>query len=90
MSHVNLDDREVARRGKKIYEQQIRAKVETQENIGKIISIDVESGDYEVDSDLLTTCRRLQARHENAVLWTERIGFNAVYAIGGTLTRTAS
>jgi hypothetical protein len=88
MSHVNLDDQEVARRGKEIYEQQIRAKVETQENIGKIISIDVESGDYEVDSDLLATCRRLQTRHENAVLWTERIGFNAVYAIGGMLTRT--
>jgi hypothetical protein len=89
MSHTNLDDREIARRGKDIYEKQIRAEVETAENIGKIISIDVESGDYEIDTDLLATCRRLQARHENAVLWTERIGFNAVYAIGGTLTRTA-
>jgi hypothetical protein len=89
MSHINLSDQEIAQRGKDIYEKQIRTKVETQENIGKIISIDVESGDYEIDSDLLATCRRLQAQHENAVLWTERIGFNAVYAIGGTLTRTA-
>jgi hypothetical protein len=89
MSHANLDDREIVQRGKAIYENQIRAKVETQENIGKIISIDIETGDYEIDSDLLATCRRLQARHENAVLWTERIGFNAVYAVGGTLTRIA-
>jgi hypothetical protein len=86
MSPAGLADQEIMQRGKELYEQQIRAKVETPENIGKIISIDVESGDYEVDSDLLTTCRRLQARHEHAVLWTERIGFNAVYAIGGTLT----
>jgi hypothetical protein len=89
MSQVNLSDREIALQGKEIYEKQIRAKVETQENIGKIISIDIESGDYEIDSDLLATCRRLQARHQKAVLWTERIGFNAVYAVGGTLTRTA-
>jgi len=89
MSHVNMGDQEIAQRGKEIYEKQIRARVETQENIGKIISIDIESGDYEIDSDLLATCRRLQTRHEKAVLWTERIGFNAVYAVGGTLTRTA-
>jgi hypothetical protein len=90
MSHVNLNDQEIAQRGKEIYTKQIRAKVETLENIGKIVSIDIKSGDYEIDADLLATCRRLQARHEDAVLWTERIGFNAVYSIGGTLTRTAS
>ncbi|GAA6617608.1 hypothetical protein [Scytonema sp. NUACC26] len=90
MSYPTFSDEEIVRRGKEIYEKQIRAHVETTENIGKIISIDIESGDYEIDDDLLRTCRRLQARHTNAVLWTERIGFNAVYAIGGTLTRTAS
>jgi hypothetical protein len=89
MSHTNLNDQEIAQRGKEIYEKQLRTEVETVENIGKIISIDIKSGDYEIDADLLATCRRLQARHEDAVLWTERIGFNAVYAIGGTLTRTA-
>lgn len=86
----DLSDEEIAQRGKEIYEMQIRTQVETAENIGKIISIDIESGDYEIDNDLLTTCRRLQARHTDVLLWTERIGFNAVYAIGGTLTRTAS
>jgi hypothetical protein len=88
MACIDRSDQEITQRGKEIYEQQIRKKVEITENIGKIISIDIESGDYEIDSDLLATCRRLQVRHENAVLWTERIGFNAVYAVGGTLTRT--
>ncbi|MBN4005888.1 hypothetical protein [Nostoc sp. LPT] len=90
MSHTNFSDEEVAQRGKELYDKQIRTQVETAENIGKIISIDIESGDYDIDDDLLTTCRRLQARHDHPVLWTERIGFNAVYAVGGTLTRTAS
>jgi hypothetical protein len=89
MSQITLNDQEVDQRGKEIYEKQLRAKVETKENIGKIISIDIQSADYEIDSDLLVTCRRLQSRHENPTLWTERIGFNAVYAVGGTLTRTA-
>ncbi|MBH8573200.1 hypothetical protein I8752_09255 [Nostocaceae cyanobacterium CENA369] len=89
MSYPTLDDEEIARRGKEVYETQIRAQVEIAENIGKIISIDIESGDYEINDDLLTTCRRLQMRHNNPILWTERIGFNAVYAVGGTLTRTA-
>ncbi|MEP6517997.1 hypothetical protein [Microcoleus vaginatus] len=53
MSHANLDDREIVQRGKAIYENQIRPKIETQENIGKIISIDIETCDYEIDSDLL-------------------------------------
>jgi hypothetical protein len=53
MSHADLDEREIVQRGKAIYENQIRAKVETQENIGKIISIDIETGDCEIDSDLL-------------------------------------
>lgn len=90
MSYPNFSDEAVAQRGKELYDKQIRTQVETPENIGKIISIDIESGDYEIDDDLLTTCRRLQMRHSNPILWTERIGFNAVYAVGGTLTRTAS
>jgi hypothetical protein len=90
MPYSNFSDEEIAQRGQELYENQIRTQVETLENIGKIISIDVESGDYEIDDDLLTSCRRLQTRHSNPILWTERIGFNAVYAVGGTLTRTAS
>ena len=34
------------------------------------------------------TGRRLLAKHPGAATWTKRIGYNAVYALGGTLTRT--
>ncbi|WP_395089052.1 hypothetical protein [Armatimonas sp.] len=81
---------ETALRGKALYQEQIREKVETQESLGKIVAIDIESGDYEVDSDLLTASRRLRTRHLSAVIWAERIGYNAVYAVGGTRTRTST
>ncbi len=63
--------------------------VETADNIGKLIAIDLNTGDYEIDKDLLAAHHRLKAKQPNAVTWIERVGYNAVYAIGGTLVRTA-
>ena len=77
------------KRGKELYENVIRTQVETPENIGKIISINVETGEYEIGEDLVVTSGKLQAKQANARIWAERIGFNAVYAVGGTLVRTA-
>ncbi|MBH8572592.1 hypothetical protein I8752_06105 [Nostocaceae cyanobacterium CENA369] len=89
MSHPTLSSQEIARRGKELYEKRIRAEVETGENIGKIISINVETGDYEIGDDLVETSLRLRAKQPDAALWGERIGFDAVYAVGGTLLRAA-
>ena len=84
-----LNETEVAERGNSLYEQ-IRLMVETAENIGKIVSIDVETGDYEIDADVFKAGRRLQGRHPKALIVEKRIGYDAVYTLGGTLTRTTS
>lgn len=89
MSHLISSGEEVALCGKERY-MNLRVQVEVEENIGKIIAIDVETGDYEIGDDLLATSLQLKSRHPNAEMWAERIGFNAVYTVGGTLTRTAS
>jgi hypothetical protein len=89
MPHPRFRGEEIARRGEELYEQHLRAQVETEENIGKIISIDIETGDYEIADDALITGRRLQAKHPDAAIYGKRIGYNAVFAIGGTLVRTA-
>jgi len=88
MPHPRFSGEEIARRGKDLYEQRIRSLVETKENIGKIVSIDIETGDYEVGEDLISTGDRLFARHPGAALYGARIGYNAVYAVGGSLMRT--
>jgi hypothetical protein len=82
------EDERVSRVGHEIYETQLRLSVETEENIGKLISIDINTGDYEIGEKLLPTIKRLQARRPDAEIWTERIGYNAVYAVGGSLHRT--
>ncbi len=84
---VPLNHRKIARRGQDLYNRSIRAQVETRENMGKIISIDIETGNYEIDDNLLECSDRLQSRFPDAIIWAERIGFNAVYAAGGTLTK---
>lgn len=88
MPYPKLNDEEIIRRGKELYEKDIRPQVETVENIGKLISINVETGEYEIGDDLLVTSRRLQVKQADAAIWAERIGYDAVYAIGGTLVRT--
>ena len=85
-SNTQLDDN-ISRIGHQIYETQLRAEVETDENIGRLISIDIKTGDYEIGDKPLSTIKRLQARRPEAEIWTERIGYDAVYAVGGSLRR---
>src|SRR5581483_50684 len=67
MPHPRFSSEEIARRGQELYEKSIRAKVETEENIGKLVSIDIETGDYEIGEDnSLEAPRRLHAKHPGA------------------------
>ena len=88
MVHPALKDEEIGRRGRQLYEKLVRAQVETEGNIGKIVCIDIESGEFEVDSSGLEAARRLHSRHPGAAIYGGRIGYNAVYALGGVISRT--
>lgn len=81
---------ELGRRAEELYETKLRPQVETEENIGKIIVMDADSGDYEIgDETGIDASRRLQARHPGATLYALRIGYNTVASFGGVLERTA-
>lgn len=88
MPHPRISDEEIDQRGWELYEKGIRSAVETPENIGKQIVIDIETGDYEIDNDGLTASHRMLAKRPEAALYGLRIGYNAVYTLGGVLTRT--
>jgi hypothetical protein len=88
MRDARYSSEEIGQRGQEIYETRLRDRVETEANIGKIISIDVETGDYEIDDDLIKAGDRLLARHPGASLYGARIGYDAVCAVGGALART--
>jgi hypothetical protein len=78
---------EIARRGKEWYEKELRSKVE-EGNRGKILMIDVDTGDYEIDDDQLAAAHRALAKHPDAALFAIRIGYPSVGKIGGGWPRT--
>ena len=88
MGHPRYSTEEIVRRGEELYEDGIRAKVE-QGNTGKILVIDIETGDYEIDDDHLQATRRALAKHPGAPLYGMRIGYPALGKIGswGNLNR---
>jgi hypothetical protein len=53
------------------------------------VAIDLETGDFEVDSSEITACDRLEARHPNAQIWIVRIGSRYVRRFGERGKRTA-
>ena len=77
--------RAVAEQGKAIYEARIRHLVEG-EHFGKVVSIDVDSGDYEVAADRddrWPALERLRGRHERPQVFSLRVGGGPVARIGG-------
>ncbi len=77
---------EFAQMGDRIYETQIRQKVESG-NLGKIVAIDIETGAFEVDKSEIVACNRLEERYPNAQIWIIRIGSRYVRRFGGRTKR---
>lgn len=76
---------EVSRRGKEIYERDMRARVEERNN-GKYLVLDIESGDYEIDESHIAASRRAHAKHPDGVFFGMRIGYRALAKVGGSLS----
>lgn len=64
---------ELAQKGDEIYAQRICSQVEPDHN-GKIILIDVDTGDWEMDADEVAASNRLLSRHPDAQVWMVRAG----------------
>ena len=72
---------EHARLGTEIYEQRIRPQVESG-NQGRIVAIDVETGEFEIADQTLEAADRLLARCPDAQIWFVRIGHQGVHRFG--------
>ncbi|NJL90728.1 MAG: hypothetical protein HC916_13755 [Coleofasciculaceae cyanobacterium SM2_1_6] len=83
MQAILLSREEVGQRAKDIYISSIRQKVEVEENIGKMVIIDIETGDYKVDENGLHAADYLSEKHPNARLVGFKIGYNVAASFGG-------
>jgi hypothetical protein len=76
-----------AQSAKDLYETSVRPLVETPENMGKILALDLLSHDFAIDLDLLVAGDKLRLHHPDAQIWFTRIGYKTTFAIGGVLPR---
>jgi hypothetical protein len=82
------DNAEFTRRGKELYQTQVRAKVEAG-NQGRIVAIDIDTGEFEVGDTVLAASGRLLARLPDAQIWCVRIGEGPVRKFGPAMRRGA-
>ena len=78
---------ETGRLGDEIYESHIRPHVEDTRQ-GKIVAIDVDSGDYVIADTVIAAADDLKKQRPNARVWLRRIGHRALYHFGGSSMRS--
>ena len=71
---IDIYSEDVVTIGKAIYERDVLPHV-TPEDKGKMVVIDVYSGDYEIDRDSLAAGLRLKRRHPDAFFYIGRVGY---------------
>jgi hypothetical protein len=82
---ILLSREEVAKRAKELYENSIRQQVKTEENIGKMVIIDIETGEYAVDKTGIESAHFLRKKNPLARLYGIRIGYKAAVSFCGFL-----
>ena len=87
MQTILLSHEEVARLAKQLYKSSIQQQVETEDNLGKMVIIDIETGNYEVDKTGLQAAKILTVKNPNARLFGIRIGYNVAASFGGVMER---
>jgi hypothetical protein len=81
MPQTQYSSDEIARRGREIYETQLRAKLEP-EHTGKYLVIDVDTGEYEMDEDGNMASQRAFQKKPDGVRYGMRIGHRAWGRLG--------
>ena len=69
--------------GSRIYYHQLRPILEVEENFGKVLVIDVDTAEYEMDVDGNAAVARIRAWHPDHLLYRMRIGAKATYSMAG-------
>jgi predicted transcriptional regulator of viral defense system len=82
MPHPKYSKEEIAARAGEIYERDLRSRLKPG-NRGKYLVIDIETGEYEVDTDDYAAISRALGKHADPALFTMRIGYPAATRLGG-------
>jgi hypothetical protein len=79
------DKEHFARRGDAAYDTEVRPHLKAEDK-GKFAAIDIDTGNYELDTDELAACDKLRARVPHAQIWMVRVGSGYAHRIASRLT----
>ena len=82
MHHPRFTTDEIVRLGEELYEKKVRAEVEPH-NKGRFLALDIETGEYVIDSQDITAIQRAKAKRPDAPLYIVRVGYRSAYKLGG-------
>ena len=90
MTLRRLSADETARLGEEIYERDIRLQLGEDQH-GRYVAIDVESGDWAIADAVLLAADDLRAQRPNATdVWLLRVGYRGLYSFGGQWLRCSA
>ena len=78
---IDIHSKDVITIGEAIYERDVLPHM-TPADKGKMVVIDIHSGDYEIDQDSIAAKLRLKRRHPDAFFYIGRVGYRAAYRMG--------
>jgi len=81
MPHPRYTSEEIVQRGQTLYDQQVRAQVEATHK-GKYLVLDIETGEYEMDTSEVAALKRAKAKNPGAALYILRVGYSTAYRVG--------
>ena len=84
---INRSAEETGRLGDEIYERDIRPKVEATHH-GKVVAIDVDSGDYAIGDTALAAADALRERRPAPDVWAVKVGYPTLRTFGGSSLRS--
>ena len=77
-----LSLQEIGRRGEEIYHRIVRPAL-NESYRGKVVVIDIDSGDYAIGKNSVEANEELRGRRPLAETWCHRIGFRTLHWFGG-------
>lgn len=89
MSHPRYSSDEIAELGQGLFDRYIRDTLGERDR-GKLLVVDIESGEYELDSDDVAAVKRAREKNPDAAFYVLRVGHSAAFRLGRRAASTGS
>ncbi len=81
MPHPRYSSSEIVERGKALYDREIHQKLADTDR-GKMLVLDIETGEYELDRDEMTALMRARQKRPGAPFYVARVGHPTAFRLG--------